>query len=102
MDRYQYVNKTKSSTGKRIYSTSRYPVLEPQPDDLYIFAKDEMRLDNLAFKYYGNAGLWWAIALANNLGKGTLVVNVGQRIRIPGSTTMSNITKQLNSSQTDV
>jgi len=100
MDRYQFVHKTKSNAGKRIYSTSRYPVSYPAADDIYMYARDGMRLDNLAYKYYGDAGLWWIIALANNIGKGTLVVPLGTQIRIPK--TSNSIIKNLEDAQNNV
>jgi len=37
----------------------------------------------LANKYYGDITLWWMIAISNNLGKGTMVVPTGIRLRIP-------------------
>ncbi len=101
MDRYAYVNKIKNDSGKRIYATSKYPVLTPSVDDTYIYSREGMRLDNLAFQYYGNAGLWWVIALANNIGKGTLVVPLKMQLRIPSTDVVNNINEELNNAQTD-
>ena len=101
MDRYEYVMHTKSSTGARMYTTSRYPILEPTESDTYIYTRVGMRLDNLAFKYYGDAGLWWIIALANNLGKGTLIVPLKQQLRIPSGDTVTSITRLLNDKQSN-
>ena len=41
------------------------------------------RLDLLANSYYEDPTLWWVIAQANHLGKGTLSISEPQRIRIP-------------------
>ena len=101
MDRYFYVNKEKNESGNRIYATSRYPVIEPTINDIYIYSREGMRLDNLAFQYYGNAGLWWVIALANNIGKGTLVVPLKMQLRIPAQDVVSNINELLNKAQLD-
>ena len=102
MDRYEFVNKIRSDTGKRMYSTARYMVIDPTPEDIYMYSFDGMRLDNLAFQYYGDAGLWWIIALANNIGKGTLVVPLKQQIRIPGPAILGQLNDKLYDAQNDV
>ena len=45
----------------------------------YVWVKEK----NEANQYYKNADLWWIIAQANHIGKGTLVVEPGLQIRIP-------------------
>jgi phage tail protein X len=52
-------------------------------DDTYIIAIQGDRLDNLAYKYFGDSRLWWILARANYLGKGDLTVPIGKQIRIP-------------------
>ena len=37
----------------------------------------------LAYEYYNDQSQWWVIAQANHLGKGTLAIKPGIRIRIP-------------------
>ena len=39
--------------------------------------------DKNQFQYYDDTTLWWIIAQANHLGKGTLSISEPQRIRIP-------------------
>ncbi len=102
MDRYEFVNKRRDKDLKRMYSTSRYPILAPTEFDTYIYAKDGMRLDNLAFRYYNDAGLWWIIALANNIGKGTFVVPMGMQVRIPSTKILSSLLTDLNAAQNDI
>jgi hypothetical protein len=102
MDRYEYVTQRRSETGKRMYNTSRYPVLELSEEDIYIYSKAGMRLDNLAFKYYGDSGLWWIIALGNNIGKGTFVVPLQMQIRIPQGPQINDLTGELNDWQNNV
>ena len=58
-------------------------MINKKSTDIYIVGSQHDRLDNLAYKYYEDARLWWIIARANNLGKGTLTVPIGTQIRIP-------------------
>ena len=60
-----------------------YPSIPHSENDIYIITRDSDRLDLLAGQYYEDVTLWWVIATANNLGKGTLVVPPGLQIRIP-------------------
>ena len=66
------------------------PKISLSDQDKFTFPIDGERLDNVAFRYYGDASLWWVIAQANNLGKGRTILNPNFQIRIPG-----NITKIL-------
>ena len=63
--------------------TSRFPIIEKSNRDRYIFTREGDRLDNLAFQFYGDPRHWQILALANNLGKGTLVVDPNLQLRIP-------------------
>jgi len=83
MERYKDIKVLKDKNGKRFLSTTLLPVIEPTENDVYITGQIGDRLDNLAFKYYGNSTFWWVIARANNIGKGDLVVPLGKQIRIP-------------------
>jgi len=51
-----------------------------------IIAQDGDRLDLLAKEFYGDERLWFVIARANNLGKGSLSIQVGIPIIIPYET----------------
>ena len=44
------------------------------------------RLDQLAYKNYGNGKLWWVIALVNNVAFEFSDLKVGQKIKIPFNT----------------
>ena len=81
--RYEYTRIGRDKLGDEVYKTTIYPTIRKKNDDLYIRSKDGDRLDALAHKYYKNAGLWWIIAQANQLGKGTLVIPSGKQVRIP-------------------
>ena len=60
-----------------------YPHIKKRDSDLYITSKYGDRIDVLSHKYYKNSDLWWIIAQANHIGKGTLVIEPGLQIRIP-------------------
>jgi hypothetical protein len=84
---------------KKVFSTIIYPKIERRVEDFYIDIIQEDRLDNLAYQYYEDVTLWWVIANGNKLdrasqygitksmkegiGKGSMYVKPGQRIRIP-------------------
>jgi nucleoid-associated protein YgaU len=51
--------------------------------DVQIISQQGDRLDLLALEYYSDETLWYVIARANGLGKGTLLIPPGTVIRIP-------------------
>lgn len=85
MERYKlYAREMKDRlTNKRRFSSTFYPVIPHKDSDVYIYSKRSDKLDILAYKYYGDQTLWWVIGRTNNLGKGTLEVPPGRRLRIP-------------------
>jgi phage tail protein X len=86
MNRYQDIPVIKSSTGKQIYATSRYPEIPLSENDIYVYTTQGDRYDVLALNYYGDYSLWWIIASANpNIDLMTLVIPEGVQIRIPGN-----------------
>jgi hypothetical protein len=50
-------------------------------EDLFIQSNPATHLDHLAWKYYGDAKLWWVIARANNMT--SIIPNGSAIIRIP-------------------
>ncbi len=58
-------------------------------------------LDLLAKEFYGDETLWYVIARANNLGKGSMYVPPGEIIRIPYEDAMgiSEIMTEFNRSR---
>lgn len=89
-NRYQYVKEknTTETTGrktiiKKTLKTQIVPQVGTDAGDIFILTKFGDRLDRLAYLYYGDASLWWFIAKANNLGKGTWAINPGTVLRIP-------------------
>ena len=83
MNRYNDIKIIKTEAGKRYHASTQYPIIERNIADIYIIGARHDRLDNLAFKYYEDARLWWIIARANNIGKGNLTVPIGTQLRIP-------------------
>ena len=65
------------------YLTTRYPKSDRLQGDFYLFSRTGDRLDLLAQRFYGDVRMWWVIANANGLGKGTLTIEPGLQIRIP-------------------
>jgi len=82
-NRYSDIKIIKTEQGKRYKKTVVYPKMIKTVDDTYIIAIQGDRLDNLAYKYFGDSRLWWILARANYLGKGDLTVPIGKQIRIP-------------------
>ena len=76
---------TVNRKGQRVLVPTLYPQIPLSDSDQFVFPKDGDRLDNIAFRYYGDASLWWIIAQANNLGKGRTILNPNFQIRIPGN-----------------
>ena len=89
MGRYQQINLTKSEgkklvSGKRIYTTVKYPQIPLSNTDIYIYAEVGDRYDQLALSYYGDASLWWIISIANsNLPQNSYFLPLGVQVRIP-------------------
>jgi nucleoid-associated protein YgaU len=89
-NRYQYLKKrfSKDTTGrktvsKEVLKTQIIPQIDTNNGDIFILSKIGDRLDRLAYLYYEDASLWWFIAKANNIGKGTWAVAPGTVLRIP-------------------
>ena len=86
---------------KVVYKTVVYPNIERHVSDIYIDILQEDRLDNLAYKYYKDTTLWWVIAEANKIGKGSLFVKPGQRIRLPNPNRIDSIVSDLYDAMED-
>ena len=82
-NRYKNTKLTKDPTGTRVYKPTVYPKIPIKNSDLIITPKEGERLETLAATHYGDTSLWWIIAVANNLGKGTMKLTPGEEIRIP-------------------
>lgn len=67
----------------RYYSTSLYPKIEKKLEDSYIVTRRGDRLDLIATEFYQDSRYWKLLAQTNNIGKGTLTIPEGTRLRIP-------------------
>jgi len=86
MNRYGDIPKIKSSRGKLIYATSRYPIVPLSENDTYVYTSIGDRYDTLANQFYNDASLWWVIAICNpDIDLSTLVIPNGSQIRIPSN-----------------
>lgn len=83
ISRYDSTQKIQNDKGKQVLTTLTIPNIPENQTDIYIIANNADRLDTLAHRFYGNAKYWWVIAVANNIGKGTLYIDPGIQLRIP-------------------
>ena len=86
MSRYSTTNIMKDLNGKRRRSTTIFPTIPATANDTFIITTSADRLDKLANAFYDDVSLWWVIAAANGLGKGTLIVPANTKLRIPAKT----------------
>ncbi|CAB4160475.1 hypothetical protein UFOVP723_214 [uncultured Caudovirales phage] len=91
----RYLNKTmKTSSEKTRLQTTILPNIVGA-NDTYIETITPERLDALANQFYGDTSLWWVIAAANGIGKGTIRVPIGMILRIPNVTdVMTYVTRK--------
>ena len=88
MNRYQTIPTTKTTTGRTIYRTVKYPEIPLNPNDIYIIANKGDRYDILANQYYSDSSLWWVISTANNnVTQNSLYLPEGVQLRIPADVT---------------
>ncbi len=84
-NRYQTATVTLNADKKRVQSSTIYPPIIAQDGDIYIITTYNDSLDNIAQAFYGDPALWWIIAEANALGKGSLKVPAGVQLFIPNN-----------------
>lgn len=84
MARYQNdVTIEKTESGKRYY-TSAIPENSATEQVQYTYrARIGDRWDTLAYKYLGNAALWYVVARTNNALNGSIFIKPGTTIIIP-------------------
>ena len=86
MSRYSTSDIIKDSNGTRRRATTIFPTIPQTTADTFIITTTSDRLDKLANTFYNDITLWWVIAAANGLGKGTLIVPGNTKLRIPART----------------
>ena len=99
MNRYQNSTTIIDQNGKRRKATIILPTPEMSVTDTYIRTTTVERLDLLAHAFYNDVTLWWAIAAANGLGKGSLYVPVDSIIRIPDASTINELIERINNTR---
>ena len=96
MARYNTTLLIKDQNGKRRRSTTILPVIPKSNSDIYILITNSERLDKLANEFYDDVSLWWVIAAANGLGKGTYVIPSNTNVRIPSKDAVTDILIEIN------
>lgn len=68
----------------RRYTTIRYPKIELDSQDIYVYTTIGDRYDTLANIYYKDPSLWWIIVSANQeIECDSLIPPIGYQLRIP-------------------
>jgi hypothetical protein len=96
MSRYSSTPVIRDTTEQRRKATTIIPEIPISVSDIYIQITSADRLDKLANTFYGDSTLWWVIATANNLGKGTIVVPQNVILRIPSKSNIQQIINNIN------
>lgn len=82
--RYRRLSRLLDDEGNQYLETADRIEFPKRSDDSYhiVLAKDEDRLDLIAYQYYGNPLLYWIIAAASDIDD-PLNVPAGTTLRIP-------------------
>lgn len=99
MSRYNSTPEIRDNKDIKRRGTTILPVIPNSSSDIYIVTTGIERLDKLAQTFYGDISLWWIIAAANGLGKGSLIIPEGTRLRVPNSGGVQDIIIQTNKSR---
>ncbi len=84
-------------TRKRRLSSTLMNVIPASTNDIYIQVTSPDRLDKIASVFYKDVLMWPVIAVANGIGKGTLMVPANTLLRIPDpATVQQNLSIALN------
>jgi len=70
--------------GKRQYALWKQPDIDMSAFYRNVITESDLqRLDNLAHKFLGDARLWWALALVNNIANPLTDMYAGQVLLVP-------------------
>lgn len=72
-----------TESGHRVVRCTLYPPIPRKVSDLYVVTSAGERLDTIAWDFYGDVGLWWILAEANDIGRGSLSIPPGTQLRVP-------------------
>jgi len=99
IDRHEFVKiHIKQNKGK-CWNTTMLPTIEKSIEDRFIFSRAGDRLDNLAFQFYGDPRHWIILAIANKLGKGSLIVEPNIQLRIPPKSVITSLRDRYRASE---
>ena len=80
---------------KRRYINVKYPTIDLDFQDIYVYTVQGDRYDVMALTYYKDPDLWWVINRANpNQDSASLYPALGSQIRIPSPLRLSSILSQ--------
>ena len=96
MSRYNGMSTFRDAKNVTRRATTILPVIPITSADTYIETTSLERLDKLAYVFYDDPGLWWVIASANGLGKGSLIVPSNTKLRIPSNSRIQDILIDIN------
>jgi|TARA_B100002003_G_C13737306_1_gene367948 hypothetical protein len=100
MSRYKYTGmKIDKNTGNRVLKTTLYPDIRIADGDIFVYPIDGDRVENLAYRHYGDTTLWWIIAKANDIRDGSFALSPTEKLRIPKN--ISQIISDLRSINED-
>jgi hypothetical protein len=86
MSRYKFTGaKIDKHTGNRVMKTTFYPEIKINDGDKFVYPIDGDRLENLAYRHYGDSSLWWIIAKANSIRDGSFGLKPDEKLRIPSN-----------------
>ena len=97
MGRYTTSKVIRDNNNTRKLSTTILPSEFGAGEQTLIRITSADRLDRLANIFYDDSTLWWIIASANQLGKGSLMVPPGTILVIPEITSVLTDIEQTNS-----
>lgn len=99
MSRYTTTPTIKDANGKQRKATTIVPTIPVSAADTFIKTTSPERLDKLAYTFYEDTTLWWVIAAANGIGKGTFIIPANTNIRIPAKQDVIDILIQTNTTR---
>jgi len=95
MNRYQSITIFSTDKGKKCLHNVKYPEINLDYSDIYVYSTVGDRFETLALQYYGDKSLWWIISIANPLLKqNSYFPPLGTQLRIPQN--VSSIISQYN------
>ncbi len=83
MNRYEKIPQKKTEDGKRVVRSTIYPPIPRKESDIYIRTTIGDRVELIAYQFYGDVNMWWLIAEANAVGKGSFALEPGTLLRVP-------------------